>query len=83
MKKVSISSSPHTTKISYDAVAKALYIKMSSNKVFKTKELTPLLIVDIDRNGGIVGVEILNTTQKMTKEAIKSWLNFDKAMLVV
>ena len=73
----------YTTKISYDKLAKALYIKMSKNKVFKTKEITPNFIVDVDRKGNVVGVEILNTTQKTTPNAIKSWLTFNQADLLV
>jgi uncharacterized protein YuzE len=83
MKKVSTSSSPRTTKISYDSQAKALYIRVSKNKVFKTKAITSNFIVDIDRKGKLVGVEILNTTQATQKDAIRSWLDFDVAKLVV
>ncbi len=83
MRKAHTSSSQPTTKISYDSVAKAMYIKLSRNKVFKTKEISSNFLVDIDRKGSVVGVEILNTTQKLTPQAVKSWLNFDKADLLV
>ena len=83
MKKASTSSLPRTTKISYDSVAKALYIRVSRNKVFKTKAITNSFIVDIDKKGKLVGVEILNTTQNTKKEALKSWLDFDTAQLAL
>ena len=82
MKKERISSSQPTTKISYDSIAKAIYIKLSRNKVYTTKEISSNFLVDIDRKGAVVGVEILNTTQKMTPQAIKSWMLFDKADLL-
>lgn len=78
-----MSSPSRTTKISYDSVAKSLYIKISRNKVFTTKEISPSFIVDIDRKGQIVGVEILNTTQKTKQSSIKSWLDFSEAKLLV
>lgn len=83
MKKVNTSSSRHTTKISYDSKAKALYIRLTKNKVFKIKTINSSFIVDIDRKGGVVGVEILNATQKTKADALKSWLDFDTAQLTL
>ena len=83
MKKEPTSLSQHTTKISYDTVAKSLYIKMSKNKIFKTKEISLNCIVDIDRKGQVVGVEILNTNQKTSPNALKSWLAFSQSELLV
>ena len=45
----------------YDEIASALYIKVGKGKVEKTEEISPSSFVDYDKNGGIIGIEMLNT----------------------
>ena len=43
-----------------DGTIEAVYISVGDNKVFRTKEIVPnQLLVDYDRGGNIVGIEIL------------------------
>jgi uncharacterized protein YuzE len=39
----------------------AIYIKVSDNKVSKSKEIGPNgeAVIDLDKNGGVVGIEML------------------------
>jgi len=47
-------------KIDYDKVADAVYIRVKKGKVAKTISLKDRLIVDTDKSGNILGVEILD-----------------------
>ncbi|TSC88931.1 MAG: hypothetical protein G01um10143_828 [Parcubacteria group bacterium Gr01-1014_3] len=49
-------------KIKYDKEADALYIELNRNKISKTLEKGHFLM-DIDRKGEIVGIEVLNYTK--------------------
>ncbi len=44
----------------YDKETNALYIQATDNKVIGTKCLTDTVLVDVDVEGNVVGVEILN-----------------------
>ena len=46
-------------KIRYDPEADALYIKFREAKVDHTKELDGSTIVDYDKSGQVIGIEIL------------------------
>lgn len=45
--------------ISVDRDANAIYIKISDEKVDKTKEISNSIFADIDENENVVGIEIL------------------------
>ena len=49
--------------IKYDKSADALYITLKKGKVLKTKEEDGYL-ADYDKNGGLLGLEILNYSKK-------------------
>ena len=49
---------------SFDKKANALYIRISSEKVLNSDEITEGIIIDYDKKDNIVGVEILNFTEK-------------------
>ncbi len=51
-------------KIEYDKEVDALYIRIQEKKVFKTKEIEEGVNLDIDENGRIIGLEILDATKK-------------------
>jgi uncharacterized protein YuzE len=58
--------------IKFDKVADAIYINMGAGKVFKTIEVDDSMVVDVDKNNKIVGVEFLN--------ASSSFKNFEKSV---
>ena len=59
-------------KTQYDPEANALYVKFSDDKIEKTEELSPGIILDFDSRGHIVGIEMLNAKQKLSESALKS-----------
>jgi len=51
-------------RVSYDKVADALYIKLKDKEVEDSIEVKNGVIVDIGREGDIIGVEILGFSKK-------------------
>ncbi len=54
-------------KIDYDKTADAVYIKVRKGVVKKTAHLSNLIHADLDKNGKVLGVEILNVSLKISK----------------
>ena len=48
----------------YDKMANALYIRVSNEKVSNSDEIADGIIIDYDKNENIIGVEILNFTDR-------------------
>ena len=47
--------------ISFDEDAEAIYLKLSENEIVQTEELKEnTVLVDLDKDGQVVGIEILN-----------------------
>lgn len=63
-------------KFKHDKKACALYIKVGRGRVAKTLESSPGFIVDYDKNGGIIGVEMLNVSP--TSNSKKFTINLEK-----
>lgn len=63
-------------KISYDKTADAVYIRIKSGTVKKTAKLSNLINADLDKNGKVLGVEILKASLKFNKkEKLQSVMN--------
>lgn len=45
--------------ISYDETADAVYISLSDSLVEKTVEINPGTLIDVDRAGELVGIEVI------------------------
>ena len=58
-------------KIQYDKIADAVYIYLKKGKIFKTIKMKDRLIVDTDKDGKIIGLEILSASAQMPKGPIK------------
>lgn len=50
-------------KIEYDKEADALYLELSKNKIYKTREESDNFLVDVDKKGNVVEIEILNASK--------------------
>lgn len=61
-------------KIDYDKIADAMYIHFHKGKVFKTVEMKDSVIVDIDRKGKVIGIEVLDVSSQVSEKQIKSSL---------
>lgn len=53
-------------KINYDKIADAVYIKIRNAKVKTTKEINDQVIADLDSQGNIVGIEILDASSQQS-----------------
>ena len=58
-------------KIQYDKIADAVYIYMKKGKIFKTIKMKDRLIVDTDKEGKILGLEILEASTQIPKSQLK------------
>lgn len=57
-------------KIEYDPEANALYITLREGRIHHTEEVTERLSVDIDADGGPVGIEILDVRELVGLESL-------------
>ncbi len=57
-------------KIEFDKEADALYIEFSSKEFAKNKKIDDSTIIDLDKEGNIIGIELLNVSEKLPKEAL-------------
>ena len=60
-------------KISFDTMAKAVYIEVDKNKVSRTKEFAPGVFLDLDYKGNLVGVEMLSPGRLYFKKIAKKF----------
>jgi len=58
-------------KINYDKIADAMYFSMKKGKVAKTLEMNERLIVDVDKKGNILGIEMLDASNQLPKNSIR------------
>jgi uncharacterized protein YuzE len=56
-------------KIDFDPQANALYPSLRDGKVQKTQEIRPGVILDFDKTGNILGVEVLYGVQRAEQPA--------------
>ena len=54
--------------ITFDKEADAVYIEFSSGEFDKNKKIDDETIIDLDKNGNILGIEILNVSKRMSKD---------------
>lgn len=55
-------------KIEYDNEADALYVQLRKARVEDNMDIEEGVTVDLDENGHIVGIEILDATKKLSPE---------------
>ncbi len=56
--------------INYDKEADAMYIRLRKGKFAKNKKLDDLTILDLDKKGEILGIELLNARKRFPKESL-------------
>jgi uncharacterized protein YuzE len=57
-------------KLTYDKEADALYVRFSEEKIKESEEARPGMIVDFDKDGRIVGIELISVKEQFTPQAI-------------
>lgn len=65
-------------KATYDKVADAMYFRFKAGKIARTKGLDDKLIVDLDKKGNILGLEILDASSQISKQNIASTIRAGK-----
>jgi len=45
--------------LTYDREADAMYIRLRKGKVYKTRKISDTCVVDVDKHGTVLGVELL------------------------
>jgi uncharacterized protein YuzE len=54
----------------YDPKADAAYMDLSKKKVEESEEVLPGVILDFDKEGRIVGIEVLDASRQLPEELI-------------
>ncbi len=57
-------------KIEYDKEVDSLYIRIQENWVAKTKEIEEGINIDFDKDGKVIGIEIIGVTERYNLEDI-------------
>ena len=57
-------------KATYDREADAMNIRFKSGKVCKTLEISDSILVDVDKKGHVLGIEILSLSSQMPRKSI-------------
>ncbi len=55
-------------KITHDKIADALYITFRKGVIARTSKLKNHVVIDIDKNGAILGVEILHASTQIANK---------------
>lgn len=56
--------------LSYDEKADAMYIKLKDCKISETREVLEDIILDLDEEGKLIGIEILDVSDKVALSEI-------------
>jgi uncharacterized protein YuzE len=54
--------------ISFDKEADAVYIEFSSEDFASNKKMDDSTILDLDKKGNIIGIELLNVSKRIPKD---------------
>ena len=64
--------------VEYDKKADALYIWLRKAKYDISEELAENVILDLDKNGRIIGIEVLGASKNLGQELITKIINTEK-----
>lgn len=62
-------------KVTYDEKADAVYIKFTDAEYDVSKEIDEGIIFDMDPEGKVIGIEIIDASEKLTKKSLQE-MNF-------
>ena len=57
-------------KATYDKDADAMYIRVKKGKVHKTLKVSDMILVDVDKKGQALGLELLFVSSQMPRKSI-------------
>ena len=65
-------------RVEYDSKADALYIWLRKARYEISEELARNVILDLDKHGRIIGIEILDASKNLGKQLVNKILNTEK-----
>jgi len=65
-------------RVEYDEKADAMYIWLRKAKYDVSEELAENVIIDLDRKGRIIGIEVLGASKNLGKEIVTRILSTEK-----
>jgi uncharacterized protein YuzE len=65
-------------RVEYDEKADAMYIWLRKAKCDISEELAENVVLDLDKNGRIVGIEVLGASKNLGKELVTRILSTEK-----
>jgi uncharacterized protein YuzE len=68
-------------RVEYDSKADAMYIWLRKARYEISEELAENVIIDLDKSGRIIGIEILDATKNLGKELVNKILNTEKLVV--
>ncbi|MEM2935548.1 MAG: DUF2283 domain-containing protein [Candidatus Bathyarchaeia archaeon] len=68
-------------RVEYDAKADAMYIWLRKARYEVSEELAENVIIDLDKSGRIIGIEILDVTRNLGKELVNKILSTEKLVV--
>ncbi len=66
--------------ISYDKKADAAYFSVKKGKVARTIQLDKWLLADVDKKGGLLGIEMLFVSLRAPQQSVVSSLKTGRAL---
>jgi uncharacterized protein YuzE len=54
-------------KLHVDQAADALYLRLDNSTIIESEEVSPGIVLDYDEHNQVVGIEMLNLSQRTTK----------------
>ena len=65
-------------RVEYDSKADALYIWLRKTRYEISEELAENVIIDLDKRGRIIGIEVLDASKNLGKQLVNKILNTEK-----
>jgi len=65
-------------RIEYDSKADAMYIWLRKARYEISEELAENVVIDLDKRGRIIGIEILDASKNLGKQLVNKILNTEK-----
>lgn len=67
-------------KITYDKEADVLYIKLKGNQITESEETEKDVVIDFDKNNGVVGIEIRSFVKYHKKDFFPVFKDVEKVV---
>ncbi len=69
--------------LSYDKDADALYIELRKGDFARNKKIDDLTIVDLNKTGGVLGIEVLGASKRISNRSLSQIQKLITAQIIV